>query len=396
MQVRYHKARNRFRIIIPPSETGTGKREIRYFLTKEQAEAEIRKIKRQGHNPAKDLESDDLALLKLIKNQYAGDAQKVFEALAQHSRIMASVTKHGTFRQAAVEFTNEVKREKNVRTYYKYNSTLNHLEDMIGDKTPMVEITRASIDGYLDSFGPGTTRRAQYANVKRFINWSLEKGYLSVDPMAHSRPKDKWDSNSEPLGVEQFRRILFVVAGLETPVVGEQPTMRYFRLLPFYVLGGLCGMRRAEIISSYASDPVIEWRDVNFDRKWIHVRHEVAKQTGAKDQSRYIPLEPTAVEWLKMIPVRTERVMEISQSTLQRLNHELLHKLKIEVPENGLRNGYASWAATFRPQGELASAMGDLESTVKRYYITRREPQSGRAWFAIRPDSLRKIVPMVA
>src|SRR4029077_6693806 len=127
---------------------------------------------------------------------------------------------------------------------------------------------------------------------------------------------------------------------------------------------------------------------------WIHVRHEVAKQTGAKDQSRYIPLESAAAEWLKMIPLRTDRVMEISQSTLQRLNHELLHKLKIEVPENGLRNGYASWSATFRPQGELASAMGDLESTVKRYYITRREPQSGRAWFDIRPRTRSKIIAL--
>ena len=129
--------------------------------------------------------------------------------------------------------------------------------------------------------------------------------------------------------------------------------------------------------------------------EWIHVRHEVAKQTGAHDQSRYIPLEPAAAQWLRLIPIRTDRIMEISQSTLQRLNHELLHKLKIQVPENGLRNGYASWAATFRPAGELASAMGDLESTVKRYYITRREPGSGRAWFDIRPQvGARKIVPI--
>ena len=36
-------------------------------------------------------------------------------------------------------------------------------------------------------------------------------------------------------------------------------------------------------------------------------------------------------------------IMEISQSTLQGLNGELRDTLKLEVPENGLRNSYASY-----------------------------------------------------
>jgi hypothetical protein len=75
--------------------------------------------------------------------------------------------------------------------------------------------------------------------------------------------------------------------------------------------GGAAG--ELERLDRNASDPVIEWRDINWDRNWIHVRHEVAKQTGAQDQSRYIPLEPAAAEWLRMIPVRTTRIMEISR-----------------------------------------------------------------------------------
>jgi len=394
MKITLCKATGKYQIIIPPAITGTGKRQRRFFSDKKEAEAKIREIKRHGLDFIHQLESDDVLLSKLIKKEYGGSARKAFEALSQHSRMTASVTKRGaTIHDAAVEFNKEVEREKNVRTLYKYRSTLRRLTELVGPQMPMVELTREQLDGYLDPFKPGT-RRAQYANVKRFINWSLEKGYLGIDPMAHSKPKDKWGVNNEPLGVEEFRRILFVVAGLEPAIAGEAPTDRYFRLLPYYVLGGLCGMRRAEIISSYASDPVIEWRDINWDRNWIHVRHEVAKQTGAQDQSRYIPLEASAAEWLRMIPVRTTQIMEISQSTLQRLNHELLHKLKVEVPDNGLRNGYASWGATFKTPGELAKAMGDLESTVRRYYIKRREPESGRVWFAIRPTSGRKVVPM--
>ena len=391
---KYDKQKNKWRILIPPSITGTGKRQARFFDSKEEAEAAARGIKRKGVAPK--VSDTQHAALTMAKTLGVNEHQ-FLDAIKHYQKTVLAAKKPGaTIYEAAVEFTKEVEREKNVRTLYKYRSTLRRLTELVGSETSMVELTREQIDSYLDSFGPGTTRRSQYANIKRFVNWSLEKGYLSVDPMQHSKPKDKWESNNEPLGVEEFRRILFVVAGLEPAIAGEAPTNRYFRLLPYYVLGGLCGMRRAEIISSYAADPVIEWRDINWDRNWIYVRHEVAKQTGAQDQSRYIPLEPAAVEWLRMIPVRTTNIMEISQSTLQRLNHELLHKLGLEVPDNGLRNGYASWGATFRSKGELASAMGDLESTVARYYIKRREPESGRAWFAIRPTSGRKVVPMVA
>lgn len=392
MKPNYFAPRNSWRLIIPARETGTGCRVVKYFKSKEDAEAAMRDVKRNGFKPkVSDPEHAALSLAKTL-----GLSEHQFLEAVQHYKktVLATKRSGATIHDAAVEFLKEVETEKNVRTLYKYRSTLRRLVMMLGPQTLMVELTREALEAYLDSFGPGTTRRAQYANVKRFINWSLEKGYLSVDPLANSKPKDKWASNNEPLGVEAFRRILFVVAGLEPAIAGEAPTDRYFRLLPYYVLGGLCGMRRAEIISSYANDPVIEWRDINFGRNWIHVRHEVAKQTGAVDQSRYIPLEASAAEWLRMIPIRTTAVMEISQSTLQRLNHELLHKLKVEVPENGLRNGYASWGATFKTPGELASAMGDLESTVRRYYIKRREPDAGRAWFAIRPTSGRKVVPM--
>jgi hypothetical protein len=66
------------------------------------------------------------------------------------------------------------------------------------------------------------------------------------------------------------------------------------------------------------------------------------------------------------------------------------------VPDNGLRNGYATFAATFRSKGEVATAMGDLESTIDRFYVERREPETGKAWFNIRPGVERKIIPMVA
>ena len=111
----------------------------------------------------------------------------------------------------------------------------------------------------------------------------------------------------------------------------------------------------------------------------------MAKQVGLTDHKRYPALEPAAKEWLQTVAKPTGRIVEISQSTLQRLNNELLDAVKLEVPENGLRNSYGSYALSFRSPGEVAKAMGDTEATVMRYYIKKLEPDTGQAWFAVRP-----------
>jgi hypothetical protein len=46
-----------------------------------------------------------------------------------------------------------------------------------------------------------------------------------------------------------------------------------------------------------------------------------------------------------------------------------------------LRNSYATYAQTFRSSGDVARAMGDAESTVKRFYVRTLEPGVGKDWF---------------
>jgi hypothetical protein len=60
---------------------------------------------------------------------------------------------------------------------------------------------------------------------------------------------------------------------------------------------------------------------------------------------------------------------------------ELARDMKIKLPENCLRNSYATYALTFRSLGEVAKAMGDTESTVKRFYVETLEPGVGHEWF---------------
>ena len=47
-----------------------------------------------------------------------------------------------------------------------------------------------------------------------------------------------------------YSRLLRVVAGKEPASEGEEPTTKYQFLLPYFVLGGMAGMRTCELVRS--------------------------------------------------------------------------------------------------------------------------------------------------
>jgi integrase len=136
------------------------------------------------------------------------------------------------------------------------------------------------------------------------------------------------------------------------------------------------------MIREHADDPVIEWRDFLWRKKLIVVRDDVAKQTRARDKLRYVPLEPAAVKLLKPL-AGVGAVIPVSNSTFNRWRRELCKEMRVRWPENCLRNSYATYAQTFRSSGDVARAMGDAESTVKRFYVRTLEPGVGKKWFNV-------------
>ena len=390
MKISYLPDRNRFRIIIPARWSQTHKRVQLFFKTKQEAENKVREIRNEGLKSAEKLSDDALAFLQFAKSEY-GDLKMAFESLRQHSRMVAKIKNPGaTLLEASKAYLDHHEVEKSHPvTIRKYRSTLKRFSaDLDGHVLPMVEVTKDQImNVYLKRFGPGVTRMTQWSNLRAFFNWAVENQYLAANPIGDTKPMDKWESNKGILGAEDFRRILFACAE------------KFPRLLPFFVLGGLAGIRRGEMISSEPADrdPRIEWTDIDFKLNKIRIRQEVAKKTNAADRRRSIPLEPAAREWLQLIVKPEGPIMAISQSQLQRDKAELLDSLGLTVPENALRNSYASYGCAFRSIGDVARAMGDLEVTIKRYYVDLvDDPDLGRAWFAIFPTQTRKIVPMVA
>lgn len=397
MKIKRYPARNCYRLIVPRRYSESGKIERKYFKTRELAQFEIDRILRKGRfDPRIELSPDDAATIQLVRSELGGSLDGLLDIVRHHRLTVLNVQHQAHLFELVTKFIERQEREGRApRTLDDDRQRLNKFCHALTN-IDVTQLTEQSLRAYIDQYPPGGNRKSHHKTVRKFIRWAHQKGYLALDLMSRIPSMDKWGMNKEIVDIEDFRRLLFVTAGLEPIKEGQEPTTKYLALMPYYVLGGLAGMRRAEILRDRISQQILEWPDINWAKNLIKVRDEVAKQTRAADRTRYIPLEPAAKEWLQMVAKSSGPVVDIYQSTHTRLNKELLEKLEIDIPENGLRNSYASYAQSFRSLGDVAKAAGDLESTIKRFYVQTLEPESGRAWFDIRPGLENKIVPMAA
>jgi hypothetical protein len=396
---RYPYRKNCWQIIVPAGLNG-GKRQRKYFKTKELAEEEKDRLEHRGPPIAGKMEfdGDEAATIQLARSELGGDLKLLLEAARHYRLTVLSVSKRAHLLELIDTFEKrQIHEGRAPRTLDDDRQRLRKLCEKLGNIDVRL-MTEPMIRQYLEQYPPGGNRKSHYKTVHKFVAWAHKSGYLGLDLMEKLEPLDKhWGVNNEIIEIGDFRRLLFVTSGLEPIKPDEKPTTKYLGLLPYFVLGGLAGMRRGEMLRDRASQQIVEWTDIQWSKNLIKVRQEVAKHTRAADRRRDIPLEPAAREWLHMVSKKSGPVVNIYQSTHTKLIAELLEKLEITLPENGLRNSYATYGQSFRSSGDVARACGDLESTIKRFYTDRSiEPDEGRPWFEIRPGMQNKIVQMTA
>jgi hypothetical protein len=376
----WYPLRKRWRVLVPPSDSSAGKRISRYFLTKEEAEQFISTHKRSGFIELTDLLIEEKHVLGLIRQSPGYTPDLLLKAWRQFENDGRAHKFTLTIKELAEKFyVRQEKELRSVRTLSDDRWRLNKFSVALGSITANA-CRRSDLVAYLESIPPGTNRRSHYKTLKKLWRWASDLGYVEYDPMVRLKPLDAWGINNEILSLKLFRRFLRVAQGLEAPREGLQRVTKYRRLVPYLVLGGLQGLRTCEMVREDGDDPVLEWTDFLWKKKLIVVRDEVAKQTRARDKLRYIPLEPTTTELLKPF-LATGPVIQIMRKSFYGLRKELCKEMRVRWPENCLRNSYATYAQTFRNAGDVAKAMGDAESTVKRFYTQTLEPGVGHHWF---------------
>jgi integrase len=146
----------------------------------------------------------------------------------------------------------------------------------------------------------------------------------------------------------------------------------------------------------------LEWQDVNFERRHIHV----GKAKSKTATRRLVPIQPNLMQWLSLYRGRTGFVFprrrqfrrsRTDQGSERAASRAIVHAKKIlgAWPDNALRHSYATYRlAQINDAARIAIEMGNSPQMLFRNYRELADEHDATVWFRIAPVLAANVVPM--
>lgn len=292
---------------------------------------------------------------------------------------------------------------------------LNRFSQAFGDHT-VAGMTAAEINTWLRGFKP-MNRNTFRLRLSALFNYAIERKWCQQSPLSEVKKVKPKATPIEVLTPEEFARLL------------EQADKV---TLPYWLLGGFAGLRRAEIER-------LEWNDIHFDlSKYRAFTRAVAsgdKEAIAKAEKdwrasalvevpalkaktasrRFVQIQDNLAAWLepyigstgKICPANLRKVLETDRANtgiwLGPENEEDAPKIERSGkrkpwPSNGLRHSFASYhLAHFKNAALLALELGHTDQDlIFRHYRELVKPEQAEKWWNIRPAELANLMTISA
>jgi integrase len=149
-------------------------------------------------------------------------------------------------------------------------------------------------------------------------------------------------------------------------------------ILPFFVLGGFCGLRTVEITR-------LRWEDIRWSESQIIISEETSKGGEAR-RRRVPPLTTAAAEWLAGYKTRTGRVLALDKHHLRVA--DICKAAGVVWLDNGLRHSAITYMlATSKDAIKTAFQVGNTPQVIRSNYDAVATEQEGKLWFSILPET---------
>lgn len=262
-----------------------------------------------------------------------------------------------------------------------------HLKDLrlrlacFTNKFGMVDVgdlDAPAIDAWLRGLDVGKRSRINYRRVVvGFLKFCERRGWLArgvIDAKAITTPKVKSTGTIAIFSPEQLQTLL-----------GHSCD----KLRPYFILGGLCGLRTAETLR-------LDWRDVDFKRNTVTISAQNAKTASR----RIVPLCDAARQWL--LPLRRESGKVLNYHHVSKETDRLLAKInktaktQLDWSNNALRHSYISYrVSTVQDVAKVALEAGNSPAMIFKNYRELVTDEAAAAWFNVKPATpAENIVPL--
>jgi integrase len=266
---------------------------------------------------------------------------------------------------------------------------LTRFSQSFGDRM-LASVSPGQINEWLRAFN-AFHRNTFRAQLSVLFGYAVERGWCLANPVAKVK-KVKAIPPIRILTPEQFAKVLESSSD-ET--------------LPYWLIGGFAGLRRAEIER-------LEWKDIHFDSGLVEVPALKAKTASR----RFVKIQPNLAAWLEPYKPRTGNVCPANLRKLletDRINAgwwtakegavitpgKEIDRGKINLkpwPSNGLRHSFASYhLARFQDAARLALELGHTDHELLfRHYRELVTPEQAEKYWNIRPAAETNLVAISA
>jgi site-specific recombinase XerD len=371
-----HRKDGRYEVRIPRKVSVSGKRESKYFHTKQEAEDFIRQLQAEQREHGRQAVTaterrwlgylreriGDLSLLPEIVNFWKRSGEHL-QPIATKDAVRSYIT----FCDA--EYSNR-------RTLADISFRLQGFADHFGNR-PLHEITVTDVETFLATFKYGWNRWGYDKRLRPFYKVAKRRRWVSANPL-EDLPKPRTPTPERQLySAEEFERLL------RTAQADLQP------LLPYLILAGYCFLRHSELVRKYQSEQVLQWSDILWTEKppQIHVRPGVAKTTRRQTNERFIPLSSTAQRWLAQFRKETGDCVTVHGGFIN-MWKQLTDAAKVPRVKNALRHSSISYSIAANPASGVeltARWAGNSEATIRLHYLKLLKPAEAEKWFQILP-----------
>jgi integrase len=407
-----------------PKHPETGKRQRETFrdLERAKARADQARIQYKNFGTAAFSMSDQLRTeatrAEEILRPYGKTVLEAARFLANH---LARTNKSETVKTVVKEFL-EAKEGDNLRPRYlgDLRARLNRFSESFSDRK-IAELSAGDIDAWLRGLHRSPlTRNTFRLRLSTLFAYANSRGWCQTNPIGDVKKVKPSSSPIEILTPEEFNRLLEVSSD-ET--------------LPYWLLGGFAGLRRAEIER-------LEWKDIHFDlakyRAFIQAAASGDKEKLAKAEKewrksalvevpalkaktasrRFVQIRDNLAAWLEryigktgnVCPANLRKLLEndrvktgiwIGPENDEEDEHRIERpagKLK-PWPSNGLRHSFASYhLAHFENAALLALELGHSggQDLLFRHYRELVKPEQAEKYWNIRPVTETHLVAISA
>ncbi len=237
------------------------------------------------------------------------------------------------------------------------------------------DLSKQHLDAFIQAMAEASPKARNHhrAGIKQFIQWSVRNDYLPPSNRLLEADSMRMEhANNGDIGIytaKEFRALL------ETAEL---------RLQPLIAIGGLCGLRTAEILR-------LEWEDV-----WRVEGHIEISQTKSKTRSRrLVTICPALAEWLRPYRNYTGRLWQLSENCFHARCAELCKAAGVKRKDNGLRHSFCSFHFVFHANENLtATQAGNSPAMIHQHYKGLATRAEAEKWFAVAPNAKTNVIPL--